>query len=122
MVGYHGGQIVRRYRPTLLIGTIWRQLALQTLESAGVKSVKLPLCSPNLNAHAEPFVRSIKEPCLERMIFFGEASRERPFRTLWSTITPSGIIRASRTGSSAPTPPTSEHQARSSGVSASAAC
>lgn len=29
--------------------------------------------SPNLNAHAERFVRSIKESCLDRMIFFGEA-------------------------------------------------
>lgn len=47
---------------------------LQTLESAGVRSVKLPPRSPNLNAHAERFVRSIKESCLDRMIFFGEAS------------------------------------------------
>jgi putative transposase len=47
---------------------------LQLLESAGVKSVKLPARSPNLNAHAERFVRSIKESCLDRMIFFGEAS------------------------------------------------
>jgi transposase InsO family protein len=39
-----------------------------------VKSVKLPPRSPNLNAHAERFVRSIKESCLERMIFFGETS------------------------------------------------
>jgi len=30
--------------------------------------------SPNLNPHAERFVRSIKESCLDRMIFFGEAS------------------------------------------------
>jgi transposase InsO family protein len=37
-----------------------------------VKSVKLPPRSPNLNAHAERFVRTIKESCLERMILFGE--------------------------------------------------
>ena len=47
---------------------------LRTLEAAGVKSVKLPPRSPNLNPHAERFVRSIKESCLDRMIFFGEAS------------------------------------------------
>jgi transposase InsO family protein len=47
---------------------------LQTLEAAGVKSVKLPPRSPNLNPHAERFVRSIKETCLDRMIFLGEAS------------------------------------------------
>ncbi len=47
---------------------------LRTLEAAGVKSVKLPPRSPNLNPHAERFVRTIKESCLDRMIFFGEAS------------------------------------------------
>src|SRR5579871_6069295 len=44
------------------------------LAEVGVKSVKLPPRSPNLNAYAERFVRSIKESCLERMIFFGEGS------------------------------------------------
>src|SRR6478672_5565576 len=47
---------------------------LATLKNAGVKSVKLPPRSPNLNAHAERFVRSIKESCLERLILFGETS------------------------------------------------
>ena len=44
------------------------------LAETGVKSVKLPPRSPNLNACAERFVRSIKESCLDRMILFGEAS------------------------------------------------
>jgi hypothetical protein len=39
--------------------------------------VKLPPQSPNLNAHAERFVRSIKETCLERLILFGEHSLRR---------------------------------------------
>jgi putative transposase len=47
---------------------------LETLESSGVKSVKLPPRAPNLNAHAERFVRTIKETCLERLILFGEGS------------------------------------------------
>ena len=47
---------------------------LDLLAEAGVKSVKLPPRSPNLNAHAERFVRTIKESCLERMILFGEDS------------------------------------------------
>jgi putative transposase len=47
---------------------------LHMLKDVGVKSVKLPRRSPNLNAHAERFVRSIKESCLERMILFGEHS------------------------------------------------
>jgi transposase InsO family protein len=47
---------------------------LETLGTSGVQSVKLPPRSPNLNAHAERFVRTIKESCLERMILFGEGS------------------------------------------------
>lgn len=43
----------------------------QTLASAAVHCVKLPPKSPNLNAYAERFVRSIKSECLDRMIFFG---------------------------------------------------
>jgi putative transposase len=39
-----------------------------------VKSVKLQPRAPNLNAHAERFVRTIKATCLERMILFGEGS------------------------------------------------
>jgi putative transposase len=38
---------------------------LRTLKDAGVESVKLPPRSPNLNAHAERFVCSIKEGCLD---------------------------------------------------------
>ena len=47
---------------------------METLGTMGLPSVKLPPRSPNLNAHAERFVRTIKESCLERMILFGEES------------------------------------------------
>ena len=43
----------------------------QILLGGGVKVVKLPARSPNLNAYAEAFVGSIKSECLNRMIFFG---------------------------------------------------
>jgi putative transposase len=43
-------------------------------ESVGCQVVKLPPFSPNLNAHAERFVKSIKTECLERMIFLGQSS------------------------------------------------
>ncbi len=33
--------------------------------------------SPNLNAYAERFVRSLKDECLNRMIFVGQASLRR---------------------------------------------
>ena len=47
------------------------------LKQAGVRVVRLPPRSPNLNAYAERFVRTIKESCLDRMIFFGQPSLRR---------------------------------------------
>ena len=41
---------------------------LNMLADAGVESVQLPARSPNLNAFAEGFVRSIEEFCLDQMI------------------------------------------------------
>ena len=57
-----------------LTGKLLTAEFLETLGTSGVKSVKLPPRAPNLNAHAERFVRTIKESCLERMILFGEGS------------------------------------------------
>ncbi|MFG0260746.1 MAG: integrase core domain-containing protein, partial [Phycisphaerales bacterium JB041] len=42
------------------------------LRSAGIESVRTPPRSPNLNAYAERFVRSIKEECLSKIIPIGE--------------------------------------------------
>jgi putative transposase len=53
---------------------------LNRLAEVGVKSVKLPPRSPNLNAQAERFVRSIKESCLERLILFGEDALRKPIQ------------------------------------------
>jgi len=46
----------------------------QIIDAAGVTRVPLPPRSPNLNAYAERWVRSVKEECLSRLILFGEAS------------------------------------------------
>ena len=46
----------------------------QIIDTAGVRQVPLPPQSPNLNAYAERWVRSVKEECLSRMLLFGEAS------------------------------------------------
>jgi putative transposase len=46
-------------------------------EEGGTEVIRLPPLSPNLNAFAERFVRWIKEECLEKMIFFGQASLRR---------------------------------------------
>ena len=47
------------------------------LKAASVKAIKLPPRSPNLNPHAERFVRSIKSECLAKMIFFGQKHLRR---------------------------------------------
>ncbi len=50
------------------------------LADVGIHSVKLPPRSPNLNAYAERFVRTIKESCLDRLILFGEGSLRKAIR------------------------------------------
>ncbi len=45
--------------------------------AVGLKPLKLPARSPNLNAFAERWVRSVKEECLSRLILFGESSLRR---------------------------------------------
>jgi transposase InsO family protein len=47
------------------------------IKSEGVDPVRLPPQSPNLNAHLERFIKSIKDEALHRMIFFGEDSLRR---------------------------------------------
>jgi putative transposase len=47
------------------------------IRDSGTKVIRLPPRSPNLNAYAERFVRSIKNECLSRMIFVGQASLRR---------------------------------------------
>lgn len=44
----------------------------EILRPMGVRTVKLPPRSPNLNAFVERFVRSIKEECLGRIVPLGE--------------------------------------------------
>jgi putative transposase len=47
------------------------------LKAGGVDGLKLPARSPNLNAFAERWVRSVKQECLSRLILFGEGSLKR---------------------------------------------
>jgi putative transposase len=47
------------------------------LRESGYQVIRLAPMSPNLNAYAERFVRSIKDECLSRMIFVGQASLRR---------------------------------------------
>ena len=49
------------------------------VKSDGTEPLRVPARSPNLNAFAGvcSFVRTIKESCLEQLIFFGESSLRR---------------------------------------------
>jgi len=47
------------------------------LKAAGVKTIKLPPRSPDLNPHAERFVWSIKSECLSKMILFSDRQLRR---------------------------------------------
>src|ERR1700681_4323489 len=47
------------------------------LRSGRVEPLALPARSPNLNAYAERWVRSVKEECLSKVILFGERSLRR---------------------------------------------
>ena len=49
----------------------------ETLAVAEVKCLRLPARSPNLNAYAERWVRSVKQECLSQLILFGEGSLRR---------------------------------------------
>ncbi len=49
----------------------------QIIDTSGITRVPLPPRSPNLNAYAERWVRSVKEECLSRLILFGEATLYR---------------------------------------------
>ena len=47
------------------------------IESGQVTPLAVPARSPNLNAYAERWVRSVKEECLSKLILFGERSLRR---------------------------------------------
>jgi putative transposase len=52
----------------------------QLIDAAGVTRVPLPARSPNLNAYAERWVRSVTEECRSRLLLCGE-------KALWHALT-----------------------------------
>ena len=50
----------------------WTHGFRHILQGARVRIVLTPVQAPNANAYAEGFVRSIRDECLDRLIFFGE--------------------------------------------------
>jgi len=57
--------------------TKYSQQFRRLVQDNGTEVIRLPPMSPNLNAYAERFVRSIKDECLDRMIFVGQKSLRR---------------------------------------------
>lgn len=68
------GFLLGKHQVLLDRDTKYCESFVEILNQAEVECLRLPPQSPNLNAHLERFIRSIKEECLERMIFFGEQS------------------------------------------------
>ena len=52
----------------------------ETVRDGGVRPVRLPPRSPNLNPHAERWVRSVKDECLSKLILFGEPALRTALR------------------------------------------
>ncbi|MEO1834076.1 MAG: integrase core domain-containing protein [Akkermansiaceae bacterium] len=79
LTGYDGILLGASY---LLIDRDTKFLPLRTYmsELTNTKIVLLPPRSPNLTAHLERFMRSLKSECLDRMIFFGRRSLERALK------------------------------------------
>ena len=59
----------------------------QMIRNGGVRALRLPPKTPNLNAHVERFMRSIKEECLNQMVFFGEKALPMRSMNISSTTT-----------------------------------
>jgi transposase InsO family protein len=55
----------------------WSAAVERFLAKAGVRVIRTPFLAPNCNAHAERFVRSIREECLDRVIPLGERHLRR---------------------------------------------
>ena len=55
----------------------WSRTVREHLEQAGLRVVQTPYRAPNANAHAERFVRSIREECLDRLVPLGEQHLRR---------------------------------------------
>jgi hypothetical protein len=67
------------------------------LRTTGVELLRLPARSPNLNAHAERFVRSIGSECLAKVVPLGRCICGLSWASTWNTTTKSGTIRGSGT-------------------------
>jgi hypothetical protein len=83
-----------------LYTTAFREL----LRAAGVTPIRLSANSPNLNAYAERFVRSIKSECLSKLVLLGENHLRTAVREYVAHYHTERTTRVSRVGSSSRQP------------------
>lgn len=69
--------------------------------SADVEILLTAYQAPNMNAHAERFIRSVNSECLRQMTFLGQRPLDRTIKEYVDTITTSAAVRASGIGLSA---------------------
>jgi len=77
MVDEGGGALIGKRYLILDRDTKYSKRFRAFVEENSIEVIRLPPMSPNLNSYAERFVRSIKEECLEKLIFVGQASLRR---------------------------------------------
>jgi putative transposase len=65
----------------------------QIIDAAGITRIPLPPRSPNLNAFAERWVRSVKEECLSRLILFGEKALQHALTDIEQPLTGRNLIK-----------------------------
>ena len=80
----------------------WSVAVQHFLATAGVRVVQTPFRAPNCNAHADRFVRAIKEECLNKVIPSVNAIFAGRWPTSSPTITVNATIKVSATRLSTP--------------------
>ena len=65
----------------------------QMLAREGIRVIRLPPRSPNLNAYAERWIRGVRDECLSKVIPIGEGCCIVRFVSMSPIITSSAIIR-----------------------------
>jgi putative transposase len=52
----------------------------EVIRTEGIAIIRTPFRAPNANAHAERFVRTLREECLDWLLVFGRGQLERVLR------------------------------------------